>query len=491
MDKFDVMKTVNSVLVVGGGTAGLISAIILKQKLDIRVDVVHSKNIGIIGVGEGSTEHWKEFMEYAGIDQYSLIKETDATYKSGIMFQNWNNEDYLHCVAGPLDSKTAQYHHVYAKQIAENQSVFNPVTFWKSRIDKRFFNNSNSFPANQFHFNTHKLNDFLIRKAKSIGVTVFEDEIKDILLDEHGFINSLIGEKNNYQYDFYIDSTGFKRLLINKLDGKWRSFKRYLKMKSAITFQTEDEDEYNFWTVAKAMDYGWLFRIPVWGRYGNGYIFDSDYISADSAHQEVEKLFNKKIQINKQFNFDPGCLEECWIKNCCAIGVSANFVEPLEASSIGTSIQQSFLLMHRLARYDEHVIKNYNKSVNDIMENIRDFICLHYITKKENTNFWKDLQSIDIPDSLQTNLEIWKNKLPIREDFSNLSNYILFTESNFILVMQGLNLFNVESIKKEYNSLSRSIKENANYIVDNHVYLDRQLDTLSHKKFIDLIRNYG
>lgn len=485
-----VMKTVNSILVVGGGTAGLIAAIILKIKLNLQIDIVHSKNIGIIGVGEGSTEHWKEFMNYAGIDQYELIKETDATYKCGIMFQNWSEKDYLHCVAGPFDSKTAQYHYVYAKQISENKNLLNPVTFWENKIDSRFFNNSEIFPANQFHFNTQKLNDFLIKKAKMLGIIVYEDDITDVCLKEDGYINYCQGKKQNYKYDFYIDSTGFKKLLIEKLGGKWKSFSDYLKMKSAIVFQTEDEEEYNFWTTSRALDYGWLFRIPVWGRHGNGYIFDSDYISADEAHCEIEKLFHKTIKINKQFNFDPGCLENCWIKNCCAIGLSASFVEPLEASSIGTSIQQSFLLMHRITQYDDNVIKKYNKSINDIMENIRDFICLHYITKKNNTNFWKDLKNINLPDSLKNNLEVWKNKLPINEDFNHLSDYILFKDSNFILVMQGLELFNTESIKREYYNLNQTIRDHANFIVNNHSYLDQQLKTLSHKKFIELIRTY-
>ena len=483
------MRSVNNVLVVGGGTAGLISAIILKKKLDIQIDVVHSKNIGIIGVGEGSTEHWKEFMEYAGIDQYALIKETDATYKSGIMFENWGSKDYLHAIGSPLNSKTGQYHHVYAQQIAKSDTQLAPKSFWKNRIDKRFLNNSTAYPFNQFHFNTHKLNDFLIKIAMQLGINIIEDEIKEVNLDSQGYIDNLTGEHFDYKYDFYIDSTGFKRMLITKLGGKWKSYGQYLKMKSAITFQTEDEEEYNMWTLARAMDYGWMFKIPVWGRHGNGYIFDSDYINATQAQQEVETYLGKKIVVNKQFNFDPGCLEEVWIKNCCAIGVSANFVEPLEASSIGTSIQQSFLLMHRLGRFDNDTITSYNESVTDIMENIRDFIALHYMTDKDDTIFWKDLKSIEVPNTLKSNLNIWKNKLPIKEDFNKQSDYVLFTDPNFILVMEGLNLFNRDSIKDEYNRLNPLIRSEAEQIALNHFNINKNLTTFSHKEFLKLVRD--
>lgn len=479
----------NKILVVGGGTAGLIAAIILKTKLNVTVDVVHSKNIGIIGVGEGSTEHWKEFISFAGIDQYDLIKNCDATYKSGIMFSNWGTKDFLHSVAGPFDNKHGQYGYVYAKQIAESNEYFHPSNFLNSTIDVRFLNARDAFPANQFHFNTHKLNNFLIDKAKSIGISVLEDDINDVLLKQDGSIDSLIGGKQEYNYDFYIDSTGFKRILMSKLGAKWKSYKKYLKMKSAIVFQTSDESNYNLWTLAKAMDHGWRFKIPVWGRHGNGYIFDSDYITADDAQKELEKELGD-IEIRKQFNFDPGCLESAWIKNCCAIGVSANFVEPLEASSIGTSIQQSFLLMHKISNYTEKTIQSYNKSVNSIMENIRDFIVLHYQTKKNHNSFWRDLQKTELPESLLENLEMWKYKLPIREDFSGQSNYILFTEDNYTLVMNGLDLFDRKSIYNEYQTLNTFAQNNANLIIDEELHNERNLKTITHKNFLKLVRDY-
>jgi tryptophan halogenase len=178
-----------------------------------------------------------------------------------------------------------------------------------------------------------------------------------------------------------------------------------------------------------------------------------------------------------------------WIKNCCAIGVSANFVEPLEASSIGTSIQQSFLLMHRLSKFDNNTITSYNKSVNDIMENIRDFVALHYMTDKDDTMFWKDLKSIEIPNTLKHKLKTWKNKLPIKEDFNEQSDYVLFTDPNFILVMEGLNLFNRESIKDEYARLNPLIRSEAEQIALNHFNIDKNLITFSHKEFLKLVRD--
>ena len=484
------MKNVKSLLVVGGGTAGLISAIILRQKLNIKIDIVHSKTIGIVGVGEGSTEHFKDFMEFVGIHQYDIIKNCDATFKGGIMFANWNSKDYLHNVGTPFNSKNAQYSFVYAKQIADN-SPYNSIKLaWDNKINSWFLDHPEEMPYNQFHFNTHKLNSFLIAFAKRMGINIFEDDVHSVHFDEQGNISTIDGDKTSYSYDFFIDATGFKKLLIGKMGAKWQSYSKYLKMKSAVVFQTGDEENYNLWTLSKAMDYGWMFKIPVWGRHGNGYIFDSDYITIDQAKQEIEKYYSKEINFGKEFSFDPGALDKVWIKNCCAIGLSGSFVEPLEATSIGTSIQQAFLLMHKLVNYDQKVIDSYNRSFTDIMENIRDFISLHYITKKDNTQFWKDISTIEIPESLKLKLELWKHKLPIDEDFAGTSDYVLFKANNHTVVMDGLDLFNRGSIKNEFKSTHKYIQDAASSIIAERLNFEKSIKPIYHKDFISTIRNY-
>jgi len=485
------MKSPKSVLVVGGGTAGLIAAIILKKGLsNLKVDVVHSKNIGIVGVGEGSTEHFRNFMNFAGINQHQIIKECDATYKSGIMFTNWGPKNYLHSVGEPFNNKMGLYPHVYARQIGNNIDYVNSGLLWNNKLEQFWLNNKENPPFNQFHFNTHKLNDFMIKHAKKTGIGIYEDDIQDVMLNQDGEIDKLKGNNMEYDYDFYIDATGFKRLLMDKLGGKWQSFGDVLKMKAAITFQTEDTSEYNLWTLAHAMDAGWLFRIPVWGRHGNGYIYDSDYIDKDQAKAEVEKLYGKEINIGKEFKFDPGHIDRAWIKNCVAIGLSGSFVEPLEASSIGTSIQQAFILLYKIINYDEKVIDTYNHSFVKIMENIRDFLVLHYITPRQDTPFWKDLQNAPLPDSLGKKLEIWRNKLPNPENFNDQTDYCLFWHDNFTVVMEGLNLFDRKAILNEYMMQNQDIKDDADRVIKEIAQKDETMETMGHKKMISIIRDH-
>lgn len=479
------------ILIVGGGTAGLVSAIMLRKLTGYEVSVVYSSKIGIVGVGEGSTEHFSAFMDLAEISHKEIIKECDATHKFGIMFNDWNKDSkpYLHGVAYQFNKNFENYCHVYGKQISSGSDYMSPKSFWDNEVDEWYVEHGETTPlTNQYHFNTYKLNDFLIKKCKSLGIKTFDDDILEVPLDESGKISFVRGQKQEYHYDMYVDSTGMKRVLMSKLNAKWKSFGKYLKMKEAITFPTGDQDNYNLWTQAKAMNAGWMFRLPVWGRYGNGYIYDSDYISQDGAKEELDNLFGYDVEIGRSFKFDPGYLEDVWIKNCVAVGLSGSFVEPLEATSIGTTIQQSFLLADKIrGGYSEKDIKEYNKEFSSIMNNIRDFIAVHYVTDKNSTAFWKDLDLLEIPESLSERMSYWRHHLPMPEDFSEDSPYSLFGNHNYILVLDGIGWFNQESIRAEYESLPSWVKKDADLSV-RALHIADSRNKITHKEFLSLTR---
>lgn len=489
-------KNIKSIGVIGAGTAGLVTALILKGRLNVNVDVIYSNKIGIIGVGEGSTEHWNEFMEFVGITQADVIKECDATYKCGIMFDGWSADQshkYLHSVSNDWNEAAGQYFFLYPKAIIQNHRV-NPSFFFDNELSVSSIDHNNySYPFNQYHFNTHKLNDFLIRIARSRGINIVEDDIEDVTLAEDGSIKKVKGEKSEYFYDFYIDSTGFKRILMEKLGSKWKSYSKYLKLNSAFVFPTDHDDEnnLNLWTLAKAMKNGWRFKIPVWGRCGNGYIYDNNHTTKDEALKEVEQSLGKELQVGKEFSFDPGCLDRIWIKNCCAVGLSGSFVEPLEATSIGTSIQQAFLLSNALASYGEKEVEQYNRKFDIIMTNIRDYVLLHYLTDRKDTEFWREATSVELPDTLSHLLDMWKRRLPRKEDIQEVysSRYIMFWEQNFIQILHGINYFDKESLQREFDSYGQDLTNYATGRVNSN--LSRPKLTITHKKFIQTIRELG
>lgn len=484
-------KKIKSIGILGAGTAGLISALMLKQRFtDVEIEVIKSDSIGIIGVGEGSTEHWGEFIKFIDVSYNQVIQECDATFKSGIMFKGWGPKDYLQSISTGYNFRHRKipfvYLHQMAKGVQPNEMLSSHA--WESKVNTWFMDQDDVGPTSQFHFNTHKLNDFLTKLCLERGINIMEDEIIDANIDDLG-IKSLIGKNHNsYHYDFYIDASGFRRILIDKLGAKWNSYSRYLKMKSAIVFPTEQDDFIPMYTTATTMDAGWMFNIPVYGRNGNGYVYDSDFIDADSAKREVELRLEKEIDVKKEIKFDPGALEESWIKNCCAVGLSSSFVEPLEASSIGTSIQQTMLLIDLLTNYDEHSVKKYNDLLRGITDNIRDFIALHYLTVRNDTDFWKSMETSELPDSLSEKLSVWKHHIPTLDDFIDTSDYRLFTDFHHILVLYGLDFFDRESIQKEYKYL---LPDNMKQEAENVVQEERSIKciTVPHKIYLDIIRN--
>lgn len=485
------MRQVKSLTVVGGGTSGLISALILKERSNLDVNLIYSSKVEILGVGEGTTEHFGQFMSFVGIKPSQIIKECGATFKIAVVFEDWvpNKKAYIHSVNDLFNFNLGQYPSVYAKQISNESDYLYRKNIEKNQIQVDAIDIDNYPPVGQYHFDNFKLNEFLKKIAISKQIKIIDDDIIDINLDEQGYINQIIGLKSTYKSDFYIDATGFKKILINKMGAKWKSYNKYLRVNSAIVFPSPDENNYNYYSLSKAMNSGWRFKIPTWGRHGNGYIYDNNFITADEAKDEIEKELGSKIEIAKTFNFDSGTLENVWIKNCVAIGISGSFIEPLEATSIGLTIQQTFLLMHRIQNYNDIVIKEYNKSFTTIVENIRDFICLHYITKKNNTEFWKNNLNSEIPDSLKYNLTKWKNKLPIIEDFCGNSTYLMFGPNNFITVMAGLNLFNKDAILKEYNFLSKNLKTLTEDLILKITELENKEIYMTHKEILTFIRN--
>jgi len=479
---------IKSVCILGGGTAGLITSMILKKWYpNIDVTVIASSNIGIVGVGEGSTEHWSTFMRAVDIKLKDLITETGATFKTGIKFENWNGDGkfYMHSLHAnytePIPSGVPA---IMIQLMVDKAEHLTPDSILKSI----HFHPLTS-TVNQYHFDTYKLNNFFHKKAVGMGIKFVDDDILDVVLDQQGNVESLISAGNKYTADFFVDSSGFKRIIASKLGGKWKDCKDYLPMNRAFAFPTPGEQEIPSHTLSRALSSGWMWRIPTQERYGNGYVFSDNFLNDDQAFAEIQQYYPHEVEVKKSFKFSAGYLENPWIKNCASIGLSASFVEPLEASSIGTSIQQAFGLSAALLNWipgDNATAEKYNNQFSKVSQNIIDFVQIHYFTKRNDSAFWKSCKhDIKLTDFNKETLEYFKNVIPLRSHFAE--PFILFTEQNWLQIMYGLDLFNMASITNIWMGQDQGLIDEARKKISNvRLYQDAE-KAFNHRAALDYI----
>lgn len=473
-----------NIIVLGGGTAGLISAITIKQTFpNYSVKVIESDSIGIIGVGEGSTEHWRRWSEYCKIDIREIIRETDGALKKGLKFENWNGDgkSYFHSLSAPFHAYNQE---VNADPFAKTLIIDNIKTE-DVLLETSLVNYSGGlFTVNQYHFNTFKLNAYLHKLCSQRNIDVVTSTIKDVVLTNTGDVDYIVGEDDTqYRADLFVDSSGFKRIIASKVGAKWISYKKYLPMNHALAFPTDDVSDLKPYTLCRALSSGWNWRISTQGRYGNGYVFCDDFIDSTKAHDEVQSFYTEEVKVAKDIKFEAGRVDKFWINNCVSIGLSASFVEPLEASSIGNSILQSFALCEMLEGWylDRSIAEDYNETFTKCFDNIVDFVQLHYMTKRNDTEFWKTLSERMVKtDFIEQNLELFKKSLPQPYKFGSM--YTMFSAPNWAQVMAGLGLYDKEYLKQKLlethgDVRQEQLKQYEEYLTDvqKQSYLDHKI----------------
>lgn len=475
---------IKSVCILGGGTSGLVTALILKQWYPtVDVTVVESSATGIVGVGEGSTEHWASFMTAVDISLKELVTETGATFKTGIKFENWNGDgvSYWHALHGSytniIPSGMAA---VMVALMANDAAHLTPDSILQSKHYAPL-----TTTVNQYHFDTFKLNNFLHKKSKDRGIKIIDADIDDVVLDDDGFIKHLVDKTSNiYSADFFVDCSGFARVIGTKLGAKWNDCQEYLPMNRALAFPTPGNNEdLPSHTLSRALSSGWNWRIPTQDRYGNGYVFSDEFLTEGQAIDEIQQYYTEKVDVKKSFKFSAGYVDKFWIKNCVMLGLAGSFVEPLEASSIGTSIQQAFGLGASLlswSRHDPLVANTYNLHFEKVAKNIIDFVQLHYVTKRNDSEFWRSCNAIKLTDFNREMIPHFKNVIPSRAHFTQ--PFLLFTEQNWMQVMYGLGIFNLDAIKQLWHNQDPRLIAETNQLIKNVDHFQMTDRTFSHRE---------
>lgn len=451
------------VCIVGSGTSGLITALTINSLFkNYKVTVISSEKIGIIGVGEGSTEHWRHyFQQPCDIPVDEMIRECAATHKYGIRFENWTNHtpDYFHSISGGgmgPNSFNAVYTFAHFNNWLLTPAMLTHLENGKVVDDRE----SPHGTTNQFHFDTFKLNAYLTKLCKQRGVQFGEGIVTKIERDaENGNITSIFTDTNlKCSADFYVDASGFNRALMSKLvdNDKFNSYRKYIPCDSAAIFPTPKDEtgRINPYTRARAMPNGWMWEIPTQERRGNGYVFASDFCTDEQAVKEISEAHGKEVTPAKIIRFKSGYFENGLLFNCAAVGLSTSFVEPLEATAISTSIQQARMICSMLPTFhvgNEAQAKQYKLRYESLLENIITMISLHYISDRTDTEMWKAQQQAEKPSTLNFLLELWKERMPEANDIP-IFGYELFLSEHFWHVAQGQGVLNKEVALEQLNA---------------------------------------
>lgn len=451
------------VCIVGSGTSGLVTALLFQSFFpNMKITVISSKEIGIIGVGEGSTEHWRHnFQQPCNIDVNEMIRECAATHKYGIKFENWTTHTpyYYHSISGESvgpNSFNATYSFAHF-----NDWLLTPAMITHLENNKVVDNPQNPhMTTNQFHFDTFKLNTYLTKLAASRRITLAEGKITKIERNpENGHITAVLTDTNlKCDADFFIDASGFHRVLMSQLtqNDEFVSYRKYLPCDSAAVFPTlpDESGQIRPYTRARAMPNGWMWEIPTQERRGNGYVFASDFCSDEQAVKELSEAHGKNIEPARIIKFKSGYFKNGILFNCASVGLASSFVEPLEATAITTSIQQARMIASLLPTFltrNEAQVKQYATRYENLLENIVTMISLHYMSDRTDTEMWKAQQHAELPETLKVLLELWKERMPEKYDVPYYGHEMFLSE-HLWHVAQGQGILSKDIALEQLNA---------------------------------------
>ncbi len=455
-------KNNKKIIIVGGGTAGWMTACLLSKRWQhqpIEISLIESPDIGIVGVGEGSTPQLKLFFDYLEIEEKHWMPFCNATYKNGISFQNWSTKpgfgSYFHPFPSTIDTHTVQGFMVNSflrrKGVdveAHPNRFFLAATLAEQKLGP--IGNKN-FPFDVsygYHFDAGLLGQFLQQKAVELGVKHIATTVEQVKLDENGNIDRLVlKEGDELAADFYIDCTGFTSLLMQKaLKVPFVSFANNLFNDSAVTLPTATPEILNSQTISTALKNGWAWEIPLSNRTGNGYVYSSQFCSADEAETELrEKLGLLDSDVDaRHLTMKVGRVEKHWHKNCLAVGLSQGFIEPLEATALHLvqDTIQNFALLYENGNFSNKNEQQFNQMVNARFEGIRDYIVAHYrVNSRSDTDYWNaNGENTKLSNSLVDILNCWikGNDLNKEIETQNISQFYSTVSWNCLLSGYGI-----------------------------------------------------
>ena len=444
---------VNKLVIVGGGTAGWITAAAFARLLGgrLQIELVESEAIGTVGVGEATIPQIIRLNAILGLDEHAFLRATSGTFKLGIEFVDWGRKGsrYLHTFGDTgMNLGNVAFHHYWRRSAGDTPD---PKGLWdyslhqmaadQARFGKldRVGNTAMTGLAYAYHFDASRYALFLRDYAEGRGVVRTEGIVESVQRDgESGDIIAitLTGGKQ-VAGDFFIDCTGFRALLLGETLGVgYQDWSKWLPCNRALAVPSERLPTLAPYTRATAKDAGWQWRIPLQHRTGNGHVYSSGFTSDDKAAETLlAGLDTEALGDPRPIRFTTGRREAFWAHNCAAIGLSSGFLEPLESTSIHLIQSHVSRLIQLFPGGGDAAVEReeYNRRCAAEFAQIRDFLILHYHrTDREDSEFWRYCKHMDVPESLTHKMALFAASGRVGRDVDDL-----FRDASWVQVMLG------------------------------------------------------
>jgi len=457
---------INSIVIVGGGSAGWMTCAALKENFkDLDITLIESNNIKSIGVGESTLPQINDFLKLCNLKDEDFMPHSNATYKLSIKFNNFNTRGSFHfplCMAKPNEKIRQLPPDIILDLISEKNLDTNTFATYFNQTTDLAESNKMTYDTNYandviesgvaYHFEADKFANFLRSKYKN-EINYIVDEVIDYTIDENGISKLICNSTKDLVGDLYIDCTGFKSLLIKNFT-EYDQFNTLINDKAVVgaVEYKDKENEMISYTNCTALSSGWVWDTPTWTRRGMGYVYSSKFISDEDAKNEFINFVGEEIN-TRTVDIKSGVHKKGWCKNVISIGLSYGFLEPLESTGLATTQEAIKKLVNILANrncYINHFDKErYNTTIDSQIRRMKNFTEIHYaMSDREDTPYWKHVTN---------NIEYKSDALNNFYEVS-LSNHQMNFENSFpdIYIFAGMgymqdNKINLKHIKNTMN----------------------------------------